>query len=241
MFFVAALYSTVGHAGASGYLACMALAGMAPKLMKPSALALNIIVAVIATYKFLRAGCFSWRTFWPFALTSVLFSFLGGAVMLPGFWYRKVVSVILVYAGARLLMTASTAAGREVHTPPLIPALCIGAVLGFISGLTGVGGGIFLSPVLLLAGWAETRATSGVSAVFILVNSIAGLAGDVFGERKIAAVLSDPAAVLFWGVCAAAGGWIGSHYGSRSLPTVTIRRFLAAVVLLAAAKMWFTH
>jgi uncharacterized membrane protein YfcA len=118
--------------------------------------------------------------------------------------------------------------------------LGIGAVLGFVSGLTGVGGGIFLSPVLLFAGWAETRAASGVAAVFILLNSIAGLAGDVLGERKITAVLQDPTAVLLWGVCAAAGGWIGSHYGSRELPTVAIRRFLAVVVLLAAVKMMLT-
>lgn len=236
MFLVAALYSTVGHGGASGYLACMALAGMAPAVMKPTALLLNVIVAAIATWKYVRAGCFNWRTLWPFALASVPFSFIGGAIVLPGFWYRKVVGIVLVYAAARLLLTAG-AAPSAIRPAPVWPALGIGAVLGFVSGLTGVGGGIFLSPVLLFAGWSETRAASGVAAAFILLNSIAGLAGDVFGPRKITAVLVDPAAVLIWGACAAVGGWIGSHYGSRRLPTAAIRRFLAGVVLVAALKM----
>jgi uncharacterized membrane protein YfcA len=231
--FVAALYSTVGHAGASGYLACMALAGLPAAVMKPTALALNVVVAAIASWKYVRAGLFKWRTLWPFMLTSVPFSFLGGAVTLPGMLYRRAVGVVLVYAAVRLLLSAARADDRPVVAPPVAISLGIGAVMGFVSGLTGVGGGIFLSPLLLFAGWSETRTASGVAAVFILLNSLAGLSGELSTGVQL------PPEALWWAPCAALGGWIGAHYGSSKLPSPAIRRFLAAVVGIAALKMLF--
>lgn len=237
IFLVAALYATVGHAGASGYLACLAIAGVAPATMKPTALFLNIVVATIASWKYVRAGFFSWRALWPFMLTSVPMSFVGGAVQLPGSLYRKLVGLVLIYAAVRLLMTASGSDARAVRQPPVALSLLIGAVLGFISGLTGVGGGIFLSPILLLAGWSETRAASGIAAVFILMNSLSGLAGLASEPSHFAL----PIDVLWWAPCAAAGGWFGAHYGSSKLPGPAIRRFLAGVVGLAAVKMFLVR
>jgi hypothetical protein len=169
IFLAALLYSSVGHAGASGYLAVMALFGVAPAVMKPAALVLNILVAAIAAYKFSRAGLFSWPLFWPFAVTSVPFAFVGGAITLPGSAYKILVGLLLVYAAARLLALyeGRAAVGRR---PTLGAALLLGAGIGLVSGLIGVGGGIFLSPLLLFVGWAEPRMTVGISAVFILAG-----------------------------------------------------------------------
>lgn len=195
----ALLYSSVGHAGASGYLAAMALLGVAPAVMKPTALTLNILVATIATVKFYRAGCFSWRLFWPFALASMPCAFLGGAITLPGHWYKTLVGVILLYAAFKLFRVAHKITEYEDVKPiPLWAALLSGAVIGLLSGLTGTGGGIFLSPLLLFMGWAETRATSGLSAAFILVNSIAGLLGNVssVGVLSTSIFALAPAAIV---------------------------------------------
>ena len=169
LFLLAAmLYSSVGHAGASGYLAVMALFGLAPAVMKPTALALNILVAAIATLKFYRAGRFSFELFWPFAVTSIPAAFIGGAIMLPARWYDAIVGVALLCAAVWMFRSAKTAAKVLVHQPPVGAALACGLVIGLLSGLTGVGGGIFLSPLILMMGWAETRATSAVAAAFIL-------------------------------------------------------------------------
>ena len=174
----AMLYSSVGHAGASGYLAVMALLSVAPEAMKPTALTLNIIVATIGTVKFYRAGLFSWYLFWPFALASVPASFVGGYITLPGHWYKTLVGIVLLLAAVTLVRMAHKATEESAASAvPLWAALLSGAVIGLLSGLTGTGGGIFLSPLLLFMGWAETRATSALSAAFILVNSIAGLTG----------------------------------------------------------------
>jgi uncharacterized protein len=178
MFFVAAiLYSSVGHAGASGYLAAMAIVGMAPASMKPTALVLNILVASLTTFRFYRAGCFSWPTLWPFVVGSIPMSFVGGAMHLPSHVYKAVVGAILLVSAVRLVWTAHRETVTPPKAPPVIPAVLWGGAIGLLSGLTGTGGGIFLSPLLLFMGWAETRRTAGVSAAFILVNSIAGLAG----------------------------------------------------------------
>ena len=167
VFLAAALYSSVGHAGASGYLAAMAIVGLAPETMRPTALALNILVATIATARYARAGQFDWRTLWPFALASVPAAFLGGVLHLPTTLYRPLVGVILLLAALELVRSARRSAAREADAPrsdvPVVPALLIGAGIGLLSGLTGTGGGIFLSPVLLFLGWAQTRKTSGVS------------------------------------------------------------------------------
>ena len=231
VFAAAALYSMVGHGGASAYLAAMALFGLAPAVMKPTALVLNVLVSAIGTVQFARARRFSWRTFWPFALAAVPPAFVGGAITLPAVLYRRVVGVVLVYAALRLWQRAGAMAETAVRPAPKAAALPLGAGIGFLSGLTGVGGGIFLSPVLVLAHWADVRTTAGVSAAFILVNSIAGLLGCATSVRAL------PPGLPVLALAAVAGGLIGSTLGSRRLPSPTLRRLLAAVLVIAAWKL----
>jgi len=234
LFFVgAALYASVGHGGASSYLAVMGLFSLAPDVMKPTALALNILVASVATFKFYRAGLFSWRLFWPFAVASIPAAFVGGAVMLPTRWYKIVVGVVLLYAAVWMFRSALRPISKETHSPPLWAAVLAGLAIGFLSGLTGVGGGIFLSPLLLSMGWAETRATSGVAAPFILVNSIAGLLGH------IASVSQLPPNIPVWGAAALIGGWIGASYGSKRAPVPVLRQLLSLVLVVAGVKLIF--
>jgi hypothetical protein len=231
IFVMAALYSSVGHAGASGYLAALALFAVAPSVMKPTALTLNILVALIGTVRFYRAGFFSWRVLLPFAVTSIPLAFVGGSVTLPNPIYQRVVGAVLVFAAFRLWAFAKREADAEAKPVNLPVALLLGAVIGLLSGMTGVGGGIFLSPLVLLAGWAETRQMSGVAAAFILVNSVAGLAGHV------ASVQSLPASIYVWGVAAVCGALLGTELGRRRLATVTLRRVLAVVLVVAAVKL----
>jgi uncharacterized membrane protein YfcA len=252
VFVMAALYSSVGHAGASGYLAAMALVGVAPAVMKPTALTLNILVALIATTRFYQAGYFSWRVFWPFALSSIPFAFIGGALSLPGHIYQKIVGLVLLFAAYRLWMYAKAQTDAEakgaadavqgaadaqvksdapVKPAPLPLAVVLGAGVGLLSGITGVGGGIFLSPMLLLAGWAETRQASGVAASFILVNSIAGLAGHLTSVQNL------PGSIYVWGVAAVAGALVGTELGRRRFATFTLRRVLSVVLVIAGLKM----
>jgi len=231
IFVIALLYSTVGHAGASGYIAAMALFGMTPLVMKPTALTLNIIVAVIGTVRFYLAGFVSWRTFWPFALASIPAAYVGGALNLPVPLYKSIVGIVLLYSAVRLFSSASTGDQDNTKLVPVWIALIIGAGIGLLSGLTGVGGGIFLSPVLLLMGWARTRETSAVSVTFILVNSIAGLAGNYSSITNLSPNL------LFWAPAALVGGWIGTELGTRLLPVSGIRKFLSVVLVLAGLKL----
>jgi uncharacterized membrane protein YfcA len=232
LFFVgAALYSSVGHGGASSYLAVMGLFSLAPDVMKPTALALNILVAGVATFKFYRAGLFNWRLFWPFAVVSIPAAFVGGATMLPARTYKIVVGIVLLYAAIWMFRSSLKPLDKETHLPPLWAALAFGAGIGFLSGLTGVGGGIFLSPVLLYMGWAETRATSGVAAPFIFVNSIAGLLGHFSSVAQL------PPSVPIWGAAAVLGGWIGASYGSKRAPVPVLRQLLSSVLVVAGAKL----
>jgi uncharacterized membrane protein YfcA len=230
----AALYSSVGHAGASGYLAAMALMGIAPDVMKPTALCLNVIVATIATFKFAREGYFAWNVFWPFAVTSVPCAFLGGALQLPYHYYKTIVGAVLLFAAIRLGYSAVKRKPFDVKRGPLPAALVAGGGIGFLAGLTGVGGGIFLSPLLLLTRWADMRETAGVSAAFILVNSLAGLAGN------LASVKFLPAQIPIWAITAGVGGLIGSELGSRRVAPMTMRYVLAAVLVIAGCKMILT-
>src|SRR3954464_6162293 len=164
-------YASVGHGGASAYIAAMALAGIAPAEMRPIALSLNLLVSGIGTYKFWRAGYFRWRLFWPFAVVSIPLAFVGGAITLPGHAYKILVGVVLIYAAWQLWRSARAGEEmREVREPRVTLAMAVGGALGFLAGLTGVGGGIFLSPVLLILGWAGTKQTSAVAAPFIPVN-----------------------------------------------------------------------
>ncbi len=229
VFLAALLYSSVGHGGASGYLAAMALVGLDAATMKPTALVLNILVASIATVQFRRAGSFSWPLFWPFALVSAPCAFLGGRIP-PAVFYEPVVGGVLLFAAWRMLQSASSTPG-PVREIPRVLALFLGAGIGLLSGLTGVGGGIFLSPLLLMLRWAEPRQTAGVSAAFILVNSIAGLLGHLSNLARL------PEALPWWALAAVIGGAIGSTHGSRKLGGSTLRRLLAAVLVIAGAKL----
>ncbi len=231
MFLVVALfYSSVGNAGASGYLAVMALTGLAPEAMKPTALTLNILVALITTLRFYRAGYFSWPIFWPFTVASIPLAFLGGALSLPDSIFRVIVGATLIFAGYRLFWYRDERQARNRHMP-LLPALLLGAGLGLISGLTGIGGGIFLSPLLILTGWAEPHYSAGVSAAFILVNSAAGMAGNIMTIHAL------PSAIPLWGLAVVIGGIAGSELGARRLAEVTLRRLLAVMLMVAGAKL----
>lgn len=228
----AMLYSSVGHGGASGYLAAMALFGVSASLMKPAALAMNIVVAGLVFTRLWRAGFFNARLFWPFALGSIPLAFLGGAIQLHERAYQYLVGVALLVAAWRLLLASHEPPTREA--PPMGVALPVGAGLGFVSGLTGVGGGIFLSPLLLFLRWANMRTTAAISAAFILVNSIAGLAGLLSAGVKLPGGLP-------WMMLAALGGAVmGSELAVRRLAPVRLRQLLGLVLVIAAVKMVVT-
>lgn len=262
LFFIAALlYSSVGHAGASGYLAAMALAGMAPDMMKSAALCMNVVVATLTTFRFNKAGFFSFSLLWPFAVTAVPLAYVGGLVPASIPLFKPIVGVILWIAAVRLMMndrngrsrrTASQpdctdrdSAGVGVRIPdpaapadhgtgirsPRLPlALAVGAAIGFLSGLTGTGGGIFLSPILILAGWANPRVAGGVSAAFILLNSISGLGGVATAGFQVPDELPLWVAVVFIGALA------GTQLGTRQLAPLWLKRLLGVVLLIAGFK-----
>jgi uncharacterized membrane protein YfcA len=234
IFAAAVLYSSVGHGGASGYLAAMALVGVVPAEMKPTALMLNIFVATIATIKFYQAKCFSWSIFLPFAITSIPFAFLGGKLSLPNPAYREIVGVVLLFAALQLFRYTRRTTAVTTKSIPFLGAFLLGSGIGLLSGLTGVGGGIFLSPLLLLMGWADARQTAGVSAAFILVNSTAG----IFGH--LSSVKSLPNAIPLLACAAVLGGIIGSGLGSRQFSNITLRKMLAGVLVVAGVKFMFT-
>lgn len=228
---IALLYASVGHAGASGYLAIMALVGVAPAVMKPSALTLNILVSLIAVYQFYRAGAFSWRIFLPLAIASIPFAYIGGTMTLPAHWYRPLIGLVLIYSVFYSWMRSYQKNHCDVHTASTPILMLTGAILGLLSGLTGVGGGIFLSPLLLRMNWAPVRVISGVAAMFILVNSISGLLGVLSHQPRLSPDLP------YWALAVMAGGFIGAHLGSRRLNVALIQRFLSVVLLISGLKM----
>ena len=230
---VAFLYSLVGHAGASGYIAVMSLLSVAPEAIRPTALALNILVATIGTWQFWRAGHFSWSLFWPFALFSVPLAYLGGYLNLPGHIFKVVVGIILLYSAAQLLLRPPQE--QEPRQPLRSLAFASGGGIGLLSGLTGTGGGIFLTPLLLFMRWATTKTAAAVSALFILVNSIAGLLGTIGSTKHF------PAFALVLVAAAGIGGFIGSYFGSRRFNAAVIKTILAVVLLIAGAKLIFTQ
>jgi uncharacterized membrane protein YfcA len=234
LFFAAALlYSSVGHAGASAYLAAMALVGVPVAIMRPTALVLNLFVASIVTVRFARAGHLPWRSLVPLAIGSVPAAFIGGSIDLPGELYRLLVAAVLL-VGAWRLATAPLAADNEQHPGvPWLAGIASGATIGLLAGLTGTGGGIFLTPLLVLAGWTGTRDAAGLSGSFILVNSIAGLAGLQGGGLILAPALP------LWIGSVLAGGLIGSWLGATRYSVLSLRRALAFVLILAAAKLVF--
>jgi uncharacterized membrane protein YfcA len=232
VFAVAVLYSSVGHAGASGYIAVMSLLSVAPAEIKPIALALNILVASIGTWQFWRAGHFSWQLFWPFALLSVPFAFVGGYLNLPSHLFKVLVGIVLLLSAVQFLLRPP--AESEPRKPPRLVAVGVGGFLGLLSGLTGTGGGIFLTPLLILMHWARTKSASAVSALFILLNSASGLAGNFSATKNFPK--------FAWALVLAAviGGSIGSWFGSRRLPHLAIKRLLAIVLTIAGFKLILT-
>jgi uncharacterized membrane protein YfcA len=234
LFFAAALlYSSVGHAGASAYLAAMALVGVPVAIMRPTALVLNLFVASIVVVRFTLAHHLPWRSLVPLAVGSVPAAFIGGSIDLPGEIYGPLVAAVLV-VGARRLATAPAPVDDERQPGvPWLPGIVSGATIGLLAGLTGTGGGIFLTPLLVLAGWTGTRDAAGLSGAFILVNSIAGLAGLLGTGAAL------PSELPLWIGSVAAGGLIGSWLGAARYSIVNLRRVLALVLLLAAAKLVF--
>ena len=230
MFIGAALYSSVGHGGASAYLALMALFGVAPATMKPTALVLNLLVAGIGSVRYIRAGQYRWRTLWPFLVGAMPFAFLGGAIHLPGDFYRPLVGLVLLFSAARLLWPREIRALKDTRDPPIPLAILLGAVIGLLSGLTGTGGGIFLSPLLLFLAWSAPKPTSGVAAVFILANSAAGLLGN------LASVGQLPPDLPLYAGAVLAGGLIGTTLGIR-LHAPMILKALGAVLVVAGLKL----
>lgn len=230
MFLGAALYTSVGHAGASAYIALMALFGVAPTVMRPTALALNVLVASFTSFRYLRAGLFRWRTVWPFLIGALPMAFIGGAIQLPGAYYRPIVGIVLLLGAARFLWPGELTINREPRDPPISAGILCGAAIGLLSGLTGTGGGIFLSPLLLFLGWSATRPASGVAAVFILCNSIAGLLGN------IAIVKALPPNLPIYAAAVLLGAVVGTTFGIR-FPTSMILKALGLVLVIAGLKL----
>ena len=236
-FVVATLYTTVGHAGASGYLATMALVGMAPESMRPTALVLNILVASLTVYRFRKARFFAWDGLWPFLPGSVPMAVVGGMQSLTKGTYYSLVGSVLLCAAAyiiwRAYATPRTVEEHVIHVKK-IPAIFIGAAIGFVSGLTGTGGGTFLSPILLMLAWAGPKTTAGISAPFIMVNSLAAL----LSGWHITKVL--PPELPWLAISALCGALLGTWAGLQWLQQKALLITLAVVMTLAAAKLLLT-
>lgn len=231
---VAILYAAVGQAGGTGYIAVMGLVGFAPSVIKPTALALNILVAAIGCARFYRVGLLTWRSCYPFAVLGAPFSLLGGAIHLPASIYQPVVGILLLLAAFQMVRSARFAALRDEtasHQPPFMAAMLVGGIVGFVSGVTGVGGGIFLAPLILLFGWVETRQASGVSAAFNLLNSAAALAG------AWATIPTFPAQLPWWLLSVGLGAVLGSWLGAHHLPPQVLRVILAVLLLVSGLRM----
>jgi len=236
IFIAAVLYSSVGHGGASGYLAAMALMGLAPAVMKPAALSMNVVVAGLVFVRLTKAGHFDWkaghfdwRLFLPFALGSIPQAAIGGVYTLTDHTYRILVGLALLVAAARLFLEQRDTRPRS--RPPVWLSIGVGAVLGLLSGLSGVGGGIYLSPLLLFLGWTAMRDNAAIAAAFIVVNSIAGLAGYAMAGH------AWPAGIPGYLVAAFLGGLIGSELAVRRLAPVQLKKLLGIVLVIAGSKM----
>lgn len=233
MALAAALYSTVGHGGASAYLAIMALFAVAPETMRPTALALNLIVAGLGSWRYWRADQTNIRLLVLFASTAVPAAFIGGGIVIAPEIYRPLVGVLLWVAALRLFWLPSRIARQELRPVSAVVALPVGALLGLLAGLTGTGGGIFLSPLIILFGWEDARRTSGIVAGFILLNSIAGLAGNVASVRAL------PLELPFFAGAVVLGAIVGTWLGAGRLPKPRLLQGLGLVLLIAGAKLIF--
>jgi hypothetical protein len=231
MFIIAFLYSSVGHGGASGYLALMALFGVEVVLMKPSALVLNLFVSSIAFLSYYKGGHFRFRTLLPFAAASIPMAFFGATLEISPELYKKILGACLFIAALGVLVRPR-GADSEIRRLSIPVALLTGAVIGFFSGMIGIGGGIILSPLLLLTRWAGMKETAAVSAAFIFLNSLAGLSGHLTAGMEL-----SPRILLWIGVVVA-GGLAGAWSGSFRLSTVQLKYLVTAVLLIASIKLY---
>ncbi|MDQ0965063.1 putative membrane protein YfcA [Flavobacterium sp. W4I14] len=234
LFIVAFLYASVGHGGASGYLALMAIFAISPAIMKPTALLLNLFVSSTSFIQFYRGGHFKWKTFWPFALASIPLSFVGGMMVIESSIYKKILGLILLIPVIRFLFFKNT--DPKDFKPSNIPlSLAIGGIIGLLSGMIGIGGGIILSPILLLLKWTDQKQTAAISAAFIFVNSVAGLGGQLIKGFEFNSHMLAYVGVAF------VGGICGAYFGALKFPQTVLKNVLACVLALAAYKLLFTH
>ena len=233
LFLVAFLYASVGHGGASGYLALMALFAVSPAIMRPTALLLNLFVSSTSFIQFYRGGYFKWKTFWPFVLTSIPLSFIGGLMTIQSSLYKKLLGILLLIPVIRFFFFKNTDP-KDLRSSNIPLSLAIGAVIGLLSGMIGIGGGIILSPVLLLLKWTDQKQTAAISAAFIFVNSIAGLAGQLVKGFEFNNYMIGYVSVAF------AGGICGAYFGALKFPQTVLKNVLACVLALAAYKLLFT-
>ena len=233
LFVVAFLYAAVGHGGASGYLALMVVFGMIPEIMKPTALLLNLFVSLSAFVLFYKEGHFKWKIFLPFALASIPFSFLGGMISLDASVYKKILGILLLIPVIRLVAFPNKDI-NDLKQSTLFLSLLIGACIGFLSGLIGIGGGIILSPVLLLLAWTNQKQTAAISALFIFVNSLSGLAGQLTKGINFQSEMFILVGVAF------AGGSVGAWLGARKFNQNILKYLLATVLLMASVKLLLT-
>lgn len=229
---VAFLYASVGHGGASGYLALMALFSFAPETMKPTALLLNLFVAGIAFYHYYKAGHFSMKLFIPFAIASIPLAFLGGMIEIDASVYKRILAFLLLFAILKILNVFGKES-TQIKDLKLWQGLTVGGIIGFFSGLIGIGGGIILTPVILLLHWGKMKEAAAVSALFIWVNSASGM----LGQLTSGVTLSYEAFILV--AIALVGGFIGSYYGSKKFNNKRLQYLLAFVLIIASAKLWF--
>jgi len=234
LFLVAILYASVGHGGASGYLALMAIFSVAPNVMKPTALLLNLFVSATSFIQFYRGNHFKWKLFLPFAIASIPMAFLGGMVVVDGTIYKKILGLLLLIPVARFLIFPQFDVS-DIKKSNIGLSIVIGATIGLLSGMIGIGGGIILSPVLLLLKWTDQKQTAAISAAFIFVNSVAGLAGQV---TKGIHFTSD---MFLYVVIAFTGGMIGAYFGAHRFKQTVLKNVLAIVLLMAAYKLILPH
>lgn len=227
---MAFLYASVGHGGASGYLAVMALFAIAPTVMKQTALLLNLGVSLISFIAFYRQGYFKWALFWPFALGSIPAAFLGARIPLTDSTYKQILGVCLFLAVIRMVISLKESTRRNL---PAVIGVITGAVIGLLSGMIGIGGGIILSPLLLLFRWASLKEAAAVSALFIFVNSVAGLAGLKTW------IPMDQSQMLYWLVASLVGGFLGARWGAGIASNTKVKWILALVLVIASLKLWF--
>jgi uncharacterized membrane protein YfcA len=231
---IAMLYTSVGHAGASGYLAVMALLSFSPESIKPTSIILNIVVASIASYHYLKSFYFNLRIFLAFVVTSMPAAYLGGTLTLPSNYFKLFTGIFLLIS-ALAIISRTLLHQNEIETKemPIHYGLFLGAIIGFISGIIGVGGGIFLSPILILTKWTNAKQASGIAALFILVNSIAGLMGHISSIKTI------DENIFYWIIAVIVGGIIGSYLGTKKLHTQIILYLLSLVLFSAGIKFIF--